>query len=1103
MKNLTSRYVTPLIVFTVLVLLGSGSPVAAQTCIQDLSDFGLQCTAKDVKVTNIETASGEELACPVGEEIEVDLVATLLAGAQERYDIGIFVSENEFANAQEGMCGVYTLEPTTTDPALAGPMGPFLELETYPDMCGDIGAEQTVMYHFTATVSCVDLDDDGLVDIETCLSWENNKKNDDGCEAPDPNDLENFQALPGTPSKCRCETANVGNLVVAPKLSVKKEIEGSPASVPDNFTVVADGPDETDPDPDTSTLDVPSDGTPVAVPDTTIGTWTLTEDVPMGWEFKSVSCTDGTTGAAGSVSVDLDYGDEVVCTFTNRQLPGNIIIEKQADFDPTKSFNFTGPADSSFSLQDGEDTGMQYEGLAAATYQFFELVPDDWSLTSIVCTDGSSTSEVTDTDGNPGISIDLMPAETVRCVFTNEPNDGTIKIVKHTGIETTQDFVFSGVPTPDGTVTINGTDASGMNMTAEIPASPGSYTIGENVTPGWSLTGIECTPSTLNEEKDLANRQTTFTLPPGVDAVCTFTNEEDKKGTFKVVKKIVGYDPGTDAGVLFDFDVPWSDDPIQLGHNSMASMELDPGMVTAAEDVVNMPEGFTFVGVRCVSDADPENPEVATSSDDAEVTVELMAEETITCTWTNKRVPGTGSITVTKQAEDDCHAMFDFDVSWLESDSPFDLWLIDADCPPNEHPADMLIHESGELEAPMTYTIEETFVQDGWFLADIQCTVTGDGGSTWTPDVTNHTVSIDLEPGDNVHCVFYNEPEVPGTGKLTLRKATWPKDCHAMFDFDVSWLDNTPYDLWLMEWTCYGNEAPMFELPAGIEHTVIETFIQEGWALDDIICTSDMPPPQVDIDVASRTLKVTLRPDENVVCTFKNKEVTDGTGTIIVKKDALKNYDDTLMWDFELSGGDLPAPVQTWLGDEESTTWPGLTPGNYWLKELWGPSGWHVQEIVCKDETGQWVAHTYNGHMVDIDLQPGQTITCTFVNAKDSHMYFSKQATPDTQVPFRFVWGKVVYTDSGWSYQSYSSFDMRDGEIKHPTQSMPSGKYWLFEYASSGWQVDKVVCGGQVMPVYSATARDSYGNLHPGKLIKFDHTAGESITCTFYNEPCE
>ena len=98
-----------LIAVTLLVI--GASPVAAQssTCMEDVVEqldgrnaVPLNCTANDVRVGRYNVLAGPS-ECIEGENVTVLMEAEMVAGASERYDIGLFVALDG-GNALRGSC---------------------------------------------------------------------------------------------------------------------------------------------------------------------------------------------------------------------------------------------------------------------------------------------------------------------------------------------------------------------------------------------------------------------------------------------------------------------------------------------------------------------------------------------------------------------------------------------------------------------------------------------------------------------------------------------------------------------------------------------------------------------------------------------------------------------------------------------------------------------------------------------------------------------------------------------------------------------------------------------------------------------------------------
>lgn len=169
-------------------------------CVDDYQP-GSNCTSNDVRIAGV-VPTIEEACVLVGDTATVQFQFQFVAGSNERYDIALFLA-TDGGSAQTGdACYHDFLQPSSE----AGPwdlttgFGPFKELESSPDQCGDI--EQGVPnFYYTqvpVTVQCVDNDGDGVVDpFSTCTSWDNNQQG--VCSTVK-------DAYPSTNAKCRCET---------------------------------------------------------------------------------------------------------------------------------------------------------------------------------------------------------------------------------------------------------------------------------------------------------------------------------------------------------------------------------------------------------------------------------------------------------------------------------------------------------------------------------------------------------------------------------------------------------------------------------------------------------------------------------------------------------------------------------------------------------------------------------------------------------------------------------------------------------------------------------------------------------------------------------
>jgi len=295
-------------------------------------------------------------------------------------------------------------------------------------------------------------------------------------------------------------------------------------------------------------------------------------------------------------------GDFYVDNVMESVLPGTIIIEKQTDPDDAPdTFEFTG--DAAGTISDGGQ--IVVSDLLPGTYTAQEIVPEGWTLSSIVCDDGNSSGDVATGE----VTFVLEAGETVTAVFTNSINRGTIIVEKQTDPDGAPDtFEFTG----DAAGTIS--DGSQIVVSDLLP---GTYTAQEIVPAGWALTSIVCDDG--NSSGDVATGEVTFVLEAGETVTAVFTNSMNR-GTIIVEKQT---DPD-DAPDTFEFTGDAAG-TISDGGQIVVS-DLLPGTYTAQEIV---PAGWALTSIVC--DDGNSSGDVATG----EVTFVLEAGETVSAVFTN------------------------------------------------------------------------------------------------------------------------------------------------------------------------------------------------------------------------------------------------------------------------------------------------------------------------------------------------------------------------------------------------------------------------------------------------------------------------------------
>jgi hypothetical protein len=483
---------------------------------------------------------------------------------------------------------------------------------------------------------------------------------------------------------------------------------------------------------------------------------------------------------------------------------------------------------------------------------------------------------------------------------------GTIIVEKQTDPDGAPDsFTFGG----DAAGTISD---GGQIVVADL--TPGTYTSQETVPSGWDLTSIVCDDD--NSGGDVNTGTATFQLEGGETVTCVFTNTR-QPGTIIVEKQT---DPdGAPDSFTFSGDAAGT---ISDGGQIVVG-SLTPGTYTSQETV---PSGWDLTSIVC--DDDNSSGDVNTGT----ATFQLEAGETVKCTFTNTRQPGT--IIVEKQTD---------------PDGAPDSFTFSGD-------AAGTISDGGQIVVgnltPGTYTSQET-VPSGWDLTSIVCDDDNSSG-----DVNTATATFQLEAGETVKCTFTNEAK---PGRITIWKDADHED-YTNFEFTGDLGDFILDDA--VDPDPYSDHKEFFPLDAG-DYTVTE-IVPAGWELDNVVCTGG------DYDSIANGVTIHLDPGEEVNCTFYDKAKP---GKITIVKEA--DPDDGTDFDFTGDLGDFilddadPDDGDAYGDHKEFSP---LDADDYDVTEIL-PTDWELDFVQCDGGAYDSIA---NG--VTIHLKWGEDIVCTFYN---------------------------------------------------------------------------------------------------------------------------
>ena len=356
------------------------------------------------------------------------------------------------------------------------------------------------------------------------------------------------------------------------------------------------------------------------------------------------------TGSGGSFRLGTTPETPAKCKCEDLSLPLDIrgtitIIKNTVGGNGTFAFTHNVAANSNptvstpFNITTVGNTGQQvFSNVVAGTYTVTESAPPaGWQFTSLVCTAGGAVNAQTAT-------ITLAAGASVTCTFTNT-QQGSITIIKNT-VGGNGTFAFTHTvgtaSDPDVPSPFNITTVANTGQQQFLNVAPGTYTVTESAPPaGWQFTSLSCTAGGSN-----AGQVATIILPAGGSVTCTFTNTQE--GSITIIKD--AQNPATDpedfsftttgTGVNpFTLDDDGGADATNLSQISFSN--LLPGTRTFTEGAET---NWALTNISCTGQTSSTiafvgaNADPAFQAGDNQVSVGLVAGESVTCTFVNQRL---------------------------------------------------------------------------------------------------------------------------------------------------------------------------------------------------------------------------------------------------------------------------------------------------------------------------------------------------------------------------------------------------------------------------------------------------------------------------------
>ena len=547
----------------------------------------------------------------------------------------------------------------------------------------------------------------------------------------------------------------------------------------------------------------------------------------------------------------------------------------------------------------------------------------------------------------------------------------------------------------------------------------GVHSVSETVPDGWALKESSCT-SDRSGDKSTPSR---IDLAVNETITCTFKNKKvEKQGSIIIIKKAEGGDGKFDfaSTSLGNFSIQTSSGS---GQKSFSSLACKNYAVTE-----NVPDGWELKKSYCDSGMSPSN-------------ISLQPGKTVTCTFENRELEKQGSIAIVKKTEGG-DGTFGFTGSLVSADSAF---------------GSLTTSGGSKTVGPKTlnvgaYAITEKDL-DGWKLSQLQCS----GGSD--VKTSGGTATINLKKNENVTCTFENR-ELEKRGSITIVKKTEGGDGTFGFTGSLVSADSAFGSL-----TTSGGSTTIGPKTLNVGAYAITEKEVDGWKLSDLRCDGGS-----DVKTSGATATINLKKNENVTCTFKNKELEKQGKITIVKKTDGGNG--TFTFTGSLVTADSTFSSLTTTGGSGTVGPKTLNVGTYTITER-PLGGWKLTDLKCQ---GGSVA--ISGATATIDLKKDENVACTFENAKEGSLTVSKQV-PGSGSSQGFGFSGTDPSNAG------IAFSLASGGSQIFTGL---GKFTIAESTLAGWKLTGLTCtsGGSVDKA--------------GRKINVNLEPGASVSCVYINE---
>lgn len=674
------------------------------------------------------------------------------------------------------------------------------------------------------------------------------------------------------------------------------------------------------------------------------------------------------------------------------------------------------------------------------TYVVRAAVPDHWLLVGLSCTTGETVDPVA-----AEVTVDLVEGEQTTCRFEDRETGVLLRSDEPTGSGTDFTYELCRIGGDCYPIVLDDDDDPTLASWAWIGGLvPGTYTVSQDVPPGWGVTDIEC-----GSPVDPSGATATFDLALGQQLTCRFL---DRRSTIRLVHDTPTTTPDDftyrvcpdDGSPCVDVVLDDDNDPTRPNEWVLG------GALTGVTYTVTMSAPGWGVPTR-ICTADPPATEefrwVVTTSPGRERLCRVSVTQT--------------RMTVRLDTDETPRFATDFaftGCAGMAGAGGCGSFLLDDDADPTLASS----RRFDGLRAGETYRVTSD-PADGWALIGVTCT----NGQV---DLEARRVTVVLHPGEQASCTFRMrvtsleivQDTVPnGPTDFTYDGCAGPSGALGCGTFaldDDGTADRTLPDTAVFE-----------ELPAGRTFTIAQRSVR-GYPLTALSCSTGF------VELSAARATVVLAPGQQVRCTFTNRTTSL---RIIHSVDVVDGQDFTYRGcagvggangcgDFVLDGASSDETVPG------NMTFAGLDDGILYTVTQGEVDGYGSTGLTC---TSGVVERTER--QVTVVLSPGEQATCTFtVSATQLKVVVDGSPEP---VPFRGCAGPGGALGCGEFALAESRSPTAEGRFRRLTAGV---EYTVEQLPMAGLGLTALSCTNGQTDLASQRARVVLQR-------------GEQVTCTF------